>query len=356
MKRPILPIATIAAMLLPAPLPAQTIAPGELKLFRDWIVGCDNAKDCEAQALATDGEEEPVILSVTRRAGPGGQTGISIPVDGSRPPIAMLVDGKRLPLRLRIEDRAIRFGAIASDLLLPVLLKGDRLELIDAQGIVVGRASLAGMTAALLYADEQQGRTGTVTASLRKGSQPATDVPVRAAPPVIAIPTAARAAPPDRLSAASIETLRKDNDCDVDPESMGRGETWFRIDEKRTLLLLSCGAGAYNFSSAAFIVTNAGKRKGLEADYARFDLIYGPAARNRQPLLVNAGWDAADGILSTHAKGRGIGDCGSSERFAWDGERFRMIEQRVMSECRGSPDWIRIWTATTARPNMVTGR
>lgn len=353
MTRLFLPIATAAAMFLPTALPAQTAATGDLKLFRDWIVGCDNVKDCEAQALMVDGEEVPVIVTVTRRAGPGGQTGIIIPVDASRPPIAVLVDGKRLPQRLRIEDHAIRFGAIASDALLPVLLKGDQMELIDIQGIVVGRASLSGMAAALLYADEQQGRTGTVTASLRKGTQPATDVPPRVAPPVITIPTVTRTAPPDKLSPASIETLRKTNDCDVDRESMGRGEVWKRIDEKRSLLLLSCGAGAYNFASMAFVVTSEGKRKGLDAAYAKFD--HQPANKG-QPRLVNAGWDEAEGILSTHNKGRGIGDCGSSERYAWDGERFRMIEQRTMTECRGSPDWIRIWTATTARPNMATGR
>lgn len=353
MKRLFLPIAAAAATLLPTALPAQTESAGELKLFRDWIVGCDNVKDCEAQALIAEGEEMPVILTVIRRAGPGGQTTISIPLESSRPPIAMLVDGKRLPQRLRVEDGTVRFGAIASDALLPLLLKGDQMELIDIQGIVVGRASLSGIAAALLYADEQQGRTGTVTASLRKGTQPATDVPARVAPPVIKIPTVTRTAPPDKLSAASIEALRKTNDCDVDPKSMGRREDWQRIDEKRSLLLLSCGAGAYNESSMAFVITSAGKRKGLDAAYAKFD--HEPT--DGSPVsLVNAGWDAAEGILSSHNKGRGIGDCGTSERYAWDGERFRMIDQRAMTECRGSLEWIRIWTATTARPNMVTGR
>lgn len=65
------------------------------------------------------------------------------------------------------------------------------------------------------------------------------------------------------------------------------------------------------------------------------------------PLLVNTHW--AEGELSTYAKGRGIGDCGTAERFAWDGEMFRLIERREMNQCRGSPHWITVWRANAVR-------
>jgi len=60
-------------------------------------------------------------------------------------------------------------------------------------------------------------------------------------------------------------------------------------------------------------------------------------------MLVNASFDK--GILSTHNKGRGVGDCGSSETYVWDGRRFRMTEARVMSECRGSTNWLATYRA-----------
>ncbi|HTG39817.1 DUF1176 domain-containing protein [Sphingomonas sp.] len=54
-------------------------------------------------------------------------------------------------------------------------------------------------------------------------------------------------------------------------------------------------------------------------------------------------------MLASYAKGRGIGDCGVSQRFIWDGPRFRLIEQAEMSECRGSIDYITTWRAMPVR-------
>jgi hypothetical protein len=66
------------------------------------------------------------------------------------------------------------------------------------------------------------------------------------------------------------------------------------------------------------------------------------------PDLTNGGWDAKTRTLSSYAKGRGIGDCGVSQTYAWDGTRFRLIDQNVMGECRGSIDYITVWTARKA--------
>jgi hypothetical protein len=40
---------------------------------------------------------------------------------------------------------------------------------------------------------------------------------------------------------------------------------------------------------------------------------------------------------------RAIGDCGRTDRYIWDGSKFRLSEQLVMPECRGSFDRIRVW-------------
>ncbi|AHE54924.1 DUF1176 domain-containing protein [Sphingomonas sanxanigenens] len=352
-----LPVALVAATsLIAPPAAAQDAVPGAVQVFADWAVGCDNVRDCEAQALATEGEEVPAFVTVSRRAGAGGQPTIAIPFAAGRRPIALLVDGKRWPQPLRIEDDQVRFGAVATDLLLPVLLKADRIELMDVQGIVVGRASLTGISAALKYTDEAQGRTGTPTAIVDKGDRPAIEVPRRAMPAPIAIPVATRTAPPDRLSAGSVRTLRETNACEAGPDAAPPEESWFRIDERHTLLLLSCGGGANNRSALPFIVTNGGRKKGLAADYARFDHPTGYTAEHGQTLLPNPEWDKDAGTITSRIVGSPSGDCGSSQRFAWDGEAFRLIEQRAMSTCRGSLQWIRVWTVPTAVPNALTGR
>ena len=345
-----------ALSLIAAPAAAQDAGPGEVQIFADWAIGCDNVKDCEAQALATQGEEVPAFITVSRRSGAGGQATIAIPFAADRRPFALLVDGKRWPQPLRIEDGAVRFGAVATDMLLPVLLKADRIELIDVQGIVVGRASLAGITAALRQADAVQGRTDTPTAIVGKGDRPAIEVPAREVPAPITIPVATRIAPPDRLSPRSVTKLREANACDIGPDAAAPQEGWFRIDERRSLLLLSCGSGANNRSALPFIITSAGRKKGLAADYARFDHPTGYTADHGQTLLLNPEWDKETGTIASRVLGSANGDCGSSQRFAWDGEAFRLIEQRAMSACRGSLQWIRVWTVPTAAPNALTGR
>jgi hypothetical protein len=67
-------------------------------------------------------------------------------------------------------------------------------------------------------------------------------------------------------------------------------------------------------------------------------------------MLVNADWDKANGLLTSFSKGRGIGDCGVGSNFAWDGARFRLVEQEEMGECRGSTDYISTWRARVVRP------
>jgi Protein of unknown function (DUF1176) len=48
---------------------------------------------------------------------------------------------------------------------------------------------------------------------------------------------------------------------------------------------------------------------------------------------------------TTRYKGRGLGDCGSSQNFVWDGTMFRLVEARVMGECRGAADFLTVFRA-----------
>src|SRR3546814_11218090 len=75
----------------------------------------------------------------------------------------------------------------------------------------------------------------------------------------------------------------------------------YPLDRNRTLVMLPCGAGAYNFSSAALIATGKfGKR---EFTAPIFDLQPGWGMKeDGYPMLVNYGWDAARSTLSSYTK------------------------------------------------------
>ena len=109
--------------------------------------------------------------------------------------------------------------------------------------------------------------------------------------------------------------------------------------------MISCGGGAYNFASAAYIGTEESSRN-WQFSPAVFD--YGDSVRSADEslqLLVNASWDADSQTISSYSKGRGLGDCGNAETFVWDGATFRLISAYGMDQCRGSLDWLTLWQA-----------
>jgi hypothetical protein len=113
------------------------------------------------------------------------------------------------------------------------------------------------------------------------------------------------------------------------------------------VLLLACGSGAYNISYVPFIVRRG--RGGIEATLAAFDLAEPWWKDEGKPMLINAVWDPGNGLLHSFAKSRGLGDCGTTSEYAWDGSRFRLVEQAEMRECRGSMDYITTWRAKVVR-------
>lgn len=50
---------------------------------------------------------------------------------------------------------------------------------------------------------------------------------------------------------------------------------------------------------------------------------------------VNGAYDPKTRTLSAFAKGRGIGDCGSAQTWAWTGDRFVLTEESTMGQCAG---------------------
>ena len=315
-------------------------APSEVKSFGDWAVACDNLRFCEAASLMADENLDNVPqIAITREGGPAGGLAIEISPDAEyRGSWRIEVDGKAVLSGNLAAASLVLTGAQATQLI-DAMLKGEAMVLRGG-GKVLSQASLKGLSATLRYFDAGQARAGTTTALVAKGPKPASAVPP--VPPAPRVTFVRPTGKPAAFSAALRNAMGKQSDCDSVYEG-GEGEkpkveTW-ALGGGKTLALIPCGSGAYNFSTVPFVIENG------KAVVARFDQVPGWTEAEGIATLVNADFDPAKAELGSYMKGRGIGDCGSSETYVWDGAMFRLVEARAMGECRGSNNWLRTWKA-----------
>lgn len=224
------------------------------------------------------------------------------------------------------------------------MARGKAIRVIDGAGTDLGTASLSGVSAALRYMDGQQGRAGSRGAVIATGPRMATAK--KSAIPVISVK---KITPTDMLPDTSALVALSEGSVCAEERFGSTVDTAYSLgagaNGAQALVLLNCGAGAYNFSSGVYVGQRNSAGKWTFAP-AEFD--YGASGfsdESKIPILINADWDANKQSLSSRAKGRGLGDCGSSESWVWDGASFRLTEAKVMGECRGSIDWIPVWRA-----------
>lgn len=333
----------IAAILLAAA--AAVPQPAALKIFGDWVVGCDNGRACQAVALFPEAGFEGASLALKRgpeagavpdiwiTTGPGGAQEVAAKV--------MLVDGHRFDLAID-PDR----GAVPRD---PAgvatrLGQATRIALLDGKGAELAQVSVKGSAAALLYMDEQQRRVDTATALVRRGFRPASSVPSPPPLPRINEVRPGGSGPAwRRLSRMRADRLRAAGGCDPDLDLAGYPPEMRPLDRRTMLVLIRCWQAAYNSSSLVLV---GRKSDGSDLAPAKFDY---NASVAEQPNVYaapdGADWDEEKDRLISRFKGRGLGDCGSGQEWAWDGARFRLVREDMMSECRGSTDYITTWRA-----------
>ncbi|MEP9403223.1 DUF1176 domain-containing protein [Sphingomonas silueang] len=315
--------------------------PTALRTFGDWTAGCDNGGTCQANALlGEDDPAPPVLVAIERAAGPDGAITLRLQREGTTAlPLTLAVDGEAVARGGKAAGEFVALTGEPAATLARRIAAGKRLGVADGTGEAIGSISLTGAAAALRWIDAQQGRADTVGAIVARGKRPDT----RPAPalPVVQAPVIRGEAA--LLDPQLVTTMRATAGCggeqlpEVTTRPLGGG---------RTLALVPCVLGAYNLVSAVFVVERG------KATPAQFDAPSGIAPGDVEMAagvadVVNG--DFADGVLTSDAKGRGLGDCGVAQRFAWDGARFRLIEQREMTECRGSIDYIRTWAARVVR-------
>lgn len=318
---------------------AATQSHGVVRTFADWTVGCDNGRSCQAVGLMPEASEDGATMVIVRGPEPDAipQIRINIP---RGPTASLALDGKPLPIRIAMIEGDVHIDRRDALDAVKAIRNGQRIDILDGARKMIGSVSLRGLTAALIFMDDQQKRVGFLSAIGRPGTIPDSDVEPPPALPNITLPPRS-AAPPRRLSPTEIALQTKALKCDV-PISQAAKSDHIRLDARTTLVLFDCESYAYNFVSYALVIDEAGKARD-----AVFDESPGQGEGNGN-RLVNPNWDAATRRLSLLDKARGLGDCGVEQAYVWDGTRFRLVYEALMNECRGSTDFIPVWRATVS--------
>jgi Protein of unknown function (DUF1176) len=341
------PLLLLLAAVLPASGASAQTALGSQEYFGDWAVGCDNTLSCEAVALDPENrpDEDALSLVIARSSGDGLVTITLIGEAAKTDRYRVLVDRRLLDsgAMTTAGDGTVAVTGAKGLRLARAIARGKELRLEDGQGKLLGRASLRGSTLALRHIDAMQKLAGSRVALASIGRKRVIREAV-AAPMINARRIGPEGPVPD---ATDIIKLVENSGCtdqrfgpsEDSAHSLGQsGET------ASVLVLVNCGAGAYNVTSVAYVGKRAGQGPWSFVK-ARFDRDPVAADQKGGPYLVNAAWSPEKQQLSHYAKARGIGDCGTSATYVWDGDMFRLVEAFGMEQCRGSLNWMRLWRA-----------
>ncbi len=313
--------------------PGQALgtARSETRPFRDWTVTCGNNGDCTAFGPVAD---DNGWLRLFMPAGPGAEPVVHVGIwmsDGSVMP-TLTVDGQRFASR--IEDGLARIPADRTRTAIDALAGGRAATLGTADG---SRAvSVSGVSAALLWIDERQGRLDTVTALIRKGDAPASTVPAAPTLPLVRPAPAMAQAATDRPLPAAVEALPRVQECRAGtvPGNRQAVES-YQLDADTRLWGVHCFTGAYNVGYLYVLTDNAG---------AAPRVISLPTTGEAMETPINPDYDPATRRLSAFGKGRGIGDCGTVHEWVWTADGFVLARERVMDRCMGIP--VELWPLT----------
>jgi Protein of unknown function (DUF1176) len=334
---------------------APSFVVGDLKEYGDWVVGCDNNRNCHAASLPVEtGPHEPVgdgklTIAVKRSGNPHGPVSVSFAAAGAGPVDEMqavdvqmratrwiAVDGSKLDIRLKSDTSIYKLDAEASTKLIALIRGKSTLSLLDQRGKPIATVSLGGLAKVLEYMDERQYLTGTTAALGRPGKK---KVDIFTVPPMVPYRRINVSPKPDlppvTLGDAQLAKLRLLDPC----LPYGSGEakeapSYHRLDRLNTLMILTTSCGGYNPYRLLYILEDEGT-----AQPALF-WPYPGNAMNEEPDLPDASWDDTTRVLTTFGRGRVLADCGESKKYAWHEGRFRLVHDERMYPCRGSTDYI----------------
>jgi hypothetical protein len=293
----------------------------------------DRAAERDAVPVVTFEDDKDIVASGT----------LGIAADGRE--IARLTPGRGLRVdrrRLVVEDRPARDAILAA-------LR--RMQVLQVQwsnrATVLGTVSLDGAPAALLFADDRQRRVGTVTALVNPGTRPAAavpEVPARLTP--LSTATAPFRDPPRVVPRGLEEMVARDSVCELATRTLTADDiALYRLGDRTLLVGVRCWRAAYNTGTAWYIAREGGavERAPILVPFTIRSAADSPSNQhNPAHILTNSEYDGTTRTLTHFHKGRGVGDCGMSAMWRWDGMRFQTVSASYMPACRhlGFADWM----------------
>ena len=300
------------------------------KSVRDWTGSCTESA-CSAETvgeggLASGGQGYRLVISRNGGSNTGWMVTLvahKVPKPDGVAPLRIDVPGFALP-----ETGATAFsdgdgfglaGGEPLEKIFPALRKGSEatFHFTANEGPQSIRFSLSGISAVLLWIDEQQGRIGT--------SDQVAGAEAVAATETI---TDLKSLPP-----ALYELLKVTPDCSPqDNEYMERiGVSRDKPDAETELYSVPCWTAAYNTIERYFTISTADGTLTplLFAGYSDFTGWRGTAE------MINSAYDPETRQLSSFVKARGLADCGGSGLWRWEDRMFKMVEYRFQGECGG---------------------
>lgn len=317
---------------------------------KDWEIACDNTRTCRAAGYHQQDQDLKVSVLLSRAAGPGtrvvgelkiGQYGEDPVVDKLPPEFAlsMQINGEGVAI-IQVKDLHAHLSTNVVNTLLKTLVRDSRIEFVH--GGNRWHLSDRGASAVLLKMDAFQGRMGTPGALVRPGTRSEGRVRSAVATPVVQAPRLPPSQPGDdtfttRHGPALLAALRESGNCSAlaDTGSSTPLLEATRLSETRMLVSTLCWLGAYNTSSASWIVQTT------------------PPF---QPQRVNdQASDVSGGSMSARQKGRGLGDCWSFDDWTWNGEAFAHTHSSTTGMCRlmepGGAWKLPVWITRIEQPS-----
>ena len=313
---------------------ASAMPPAGLSFaHQDWELACDNTRTCRAAGYQADDDmAHTLAVLLTRKAGARQPVSAEVMLgdisdDAGKANIRsvdMLVNGKNLgKVMLGKDDLSGNLSAEQVAALLAIVKQKATIAFVAKQN--TWQLSDAGMTAVLLKMDEFQGRLNTTGALIKKGGLNEGKVLPALAKPLIKavkpLDSKVSFSPPalKQLEKSLLTTLNKDDDdCPMLSEPTDeytQPTEVIRLNDQKLLVSAQCWRGAYNTGIGYWVINS-------KAPY--------------NPVLVTTGAsDYSKGVISAAQKGRGIGDCWSSDSWVWNGNQFIHSESLTTGMCKG---------------------
>ena len=194
-----------------------------------------------------------------------------------------------------------------------------------------------GAAAAMLKADEFQGRLNTPSALIRKGNSSQAVLNPQPKPVIRAVAVPQKASymleqdtPRHRavmklLSESNRVSESDDNYCyalhDKEHMNWNRSLSIYPLNKQQVLIEAICIGGAYQ-TSGYYAIANK--------ELTRIEQVLPPMTYGG-----HGGFDEKTATLSGSFKGRGIGDCWTSNTAVWDGKSFVRSAEYTTGSCKG---------------------